>query len=156
MSAVAAPAALSVRRAIASDAPEIARLTELLGYPATEGEIASRLDALLPLPAHFVAVAEAPRSGLLGWVAAECRMMLESGEQVEIVGLVVDSTHRRAGIGTRLAIAVEQWAASQGVAVLSVSSNIVRAQSHPFYERLGYARIKTRHAYVKRLASSGK
>lgn len=150
---IAARDTLPTRRAAASDAPEIARLTNELGYPATEHEIASRLDTMLRLPTHFVAVAEEPRARLLGWVVAERRVMLESGEQVEIVGLVVDSTHRRAGVGTRLAIAVEHWAASQGIVTLAVSSNIARTQSHPFYERLGYVCTKTRHAYVKRLAA---
>jgi hypothetical protein len=28
---------------------------------------------------------------------------------------------------------------------------VVRAESHPFYERLGYLRTKTQHAYRKTL-----
>jgi hypothetical protein len=28
---------------------------------------------------------------------------------------------------------------------------VLRVESHPFYERLGYARSKTQHAYLKRL-----
>jgi hypothetical protein len=32
-----------------------------------------------------------------------------------------------------------------------VRSNVVRAESHQFYERLGYARVKTQHAYRKRI-----
>jgi hypothetical protein len=28
---------------------------------------------------------------------------------------------------------------------------VARTESHPFYERLGYARAKTQHAYRKRL-----
>jgi GNAT superfamily N-acetyltransferase len=153
MRATALPNAPHIRRAAVSDAPEIARLAHELGYPATEGEMASRLHTLQPLPTHFIAVAEGPRSRLLGWVAAERRMLLESGEQVEIVGLVVDANHRRTGVGKRLVYAVEQWAASQGVATLSVSSNIARSEAHPFYERMGYVPAKTRHAYVKRLVS---
>jgi len=30
-------------------------------------------------------------------------------------------------------------------------SNAVRAESHPFYQRLGYARTKTQHYYRKAL-----
>ncbi len=153
MGAAAPPNSPPIRRVAVSDAPEIARLAHALGYPASAGEMASRLHVLQPLPAHFVAVAEGPRAGLLGWVAAERRMRLESGEQVEIVGLVVDAKHRRAGVGKALVRAVEQWAASQGVATLSVSSNIARAEAHAFYEGMGYARAKTRYAYIKRLAA---
>lgn len=148
-----APGALEVRRAAVSDAPEIARLADALGYPASASEMASRLHALQSLPTHFVAVAEGPRARLLGWVAAERQMRLESGEQVEIVGLVVDANHRRAGVGKSLVAAVEQWAESQGIATLSVSSNIARMEAHAFYARMGYVRTKTRHAYVKRLSA---
>jgi predicted N-acetyltransferase YhbS len=34
---------------------------------------------------------------------------------------------------------------------MTVRSNVVRSGSHPFYERLGYARSKTQHAYRKAL-----
>ena len=88
---------------------------------------------------------------LLGWIAAERRLILESGDIVEIVGLVVDTTQQRSGIGRALVVATEQWAASLGVSTLWVSSNVTRTASHPFYESLGYVRIKTQHAYAKTL-----
>ena len=34
---------------------------------------------------------------------------------------------------------------------MSVRSDIVRAESHPFYQRVGYERAKTQHVYRKRL-----
>jgi hypothetical protein len=34
---------------------------------------------------------------------------------------------------------------------ISVRSNVARLESHPFYERLGYVRTKTQHAYAKQL-----
>jgi hypothetical protein len=37
------------------------------------------------------------------------------------------------------------------VTEISVGSNVVRPESHPFYEHLGYQRAKTQHAYRKRL-----
>ena len=37
-------------------------------------------------------------------------------------------------------------------ALMTVRSNVVRHESHPFYERVGYERTKTQHAYRKRLA----
>ena len=48
-------------------------------------------------------------------------------------------------------LAVEEWAAERGLGQLSVRSNIVRAESHPFYERLGFVKLKTQHAYRKQL-----
>lgn len=141
---------LIIRPAVASDAPEIARLTTELGYPSSADEIASRLAGLLGSDSCFIAVAEAS-STLVGWVAAERRLLLESGERAELVGLVVDRAARRTGIGRALVAAAEQWAAARRLQVISVRSNVARAESHPFYERLGYHRIKTQHAYAKQL-----
>lgn len=141
---------MRIRPATAPDAAEIARLSTELGYPASAGDVASRLVELLPSSSHFIAVAE-DEAGLVGWVAAERRLLLESGERVELVGLIVDERARRGGIGRSLVDAAEQWALGRGLAVISVRSNIARAESHPFYERLGYRRTKTQHAYSKRL-----
>ena len=59
--------------------------------------------------------------------------------------------HRRGGRARRLVTAGERWAATQGAPVLAVHSNIARAESHPFYERAGYVRVKTQHVYRKPL-----
>ena len=139
-----------VRPATTADAAGIARLATELGYPSSDDEIAARLDSMLSSESHFVAVAEdAPN--LVGWVAAERRLLLESGTRVELVGLIVASSARRSGTGRALVAAAEAWALGQGVEVISVRSNVARLESHPFYERLGYARTKTQHAYSKQL-----
>lgn len=139
-----------IRPAAATDAAEIARLTTLLGYPASTEEIARRLDILLPSASYFIAVAEGSW-GLAGWVAAERRVLLESGERAELVGLIVDPDSRRAGMGRALVRAAEEWAVGQRFDLISVRSNVARVESHPFYERLGYVRRKTQHAYTKHL-----
>lgn len=139
-----------IRPATIADAPDIARLANQLGYPASDQQIATRLTGLLGSAAHFIAVAAMP-AALVGWVAAERRLLLESGERVELVGLVVASTARRAGIGRALVKSAEAWAVAQKLGVISVRSNVARAESHPFYERLGYTRTKTQHAYSKQL-----
>ena len=79
-------------------------------------------------------------------------MLLESGERAEIVGLIVTSSARRSGTGLALVKAAEKWAVEQGMPSISVRSNVARVESHPFYERLGYVRTKTQHAYAKQLA----
>jgi hypothetical protein len=48
-----------------------------------------------------------------------------------------------------LVAAAESWAARLGLSDVVVRSNVTRAESHPFYERLGYARTKTQHVYLK-------
>jgi GNAT superfamily N-acetyltransferase len=58
----------------------------------------------------------------------------------------------RAPVGKALVAAAEEWACAQGVDAITVRSNATRAESHPFYERLGYVRRKTQHSYAKALA----
>nr|WP_239537608.1 GNAT family N-acetyltransferase [Dyella mobilis] len=113
--------------------------------------MSERLGALLSHPNHHVSVAE-QGAALLGWIAVEHRCTLESGERIEIVGLVVDASHRGGGVGRMLVADAERWARQRGFEAISVRSNIARDASHPFYESLGYVRRKTQHCYTKTLA----
>jgi N-acetylglutamate synthase-like GNAT family acetyltransferase len=140
--------ALQTRPASLEDASGIARLSTQLGYPVTETDMRHRLERLLASPTHLVAVAE--RKGtLLGWIAGEVRISIESEPRVEITGLVVDTTERRCGIGRMLVSGVEHWASRRQCQMVFVRSNVARSESHPFYEQLGYERAKTQHAYRK-------
>ena len=69
------------------------------------------------------------------------------------MGLVVDSTARRRGVGRELVDVAENWALAHGLSSLTVRSNSARALSHPFYESLGYSRSKTQHVYTKVVAT---
>ena len=139
----------TIRVAQAGDAAEIARLCEELGYPARPEDLAARLPFLLGDEKQWVAVAIWREPKVMGWIAAERRFLLESGERVEIVGLVVDPAARREGIGKALVSEAERWAASRGISTVFVRSNIARRESHYFYDRIGYKRTKTQHAYTK-------
>jgi len=48
----------------------------------------------------------------------------------------------------------EHWAGERGHVEVSVRSNAARRESHPFYEGLGFARVKTQHAYRKQIRSA--
>ena len=141
---------VSLRPARPEDAAGIAALATELGYPARDDEMKRRIERLLRSDAYFLVVAEQD-ARLIGWVAAERRLLLESGERAEIVGLIVTADARRSGTGLALVKAAEEWAAEQGMQTISVRSNVARLESHPFYERLGYVRTKTQHAYAKQL-----
>jgi GNAT superfamily N-acetyltransferase len=140
---------IRIRAAATADAPAIAELMTQLGYRATATEIAERLERLLALPSHLIVLAEL-EGKVVGWIAAELRVLLGSEPRVEIVGLVVAEAHRRSGIGSTLVGTVEQWQRDRGVSTILVRSNVARSESHPFYERLGYSHHKTQHAYRKR------
>nr|WP_256448144.1 GNAT family N-acetyltransferase [Lysobacter sp. MMG2] len=122
-----------------------------MGYPQQADAFARRLRQVLISADHPVVVATDDGTRLLGFIAIERRLMLETGERVEIVGLVVDDAARRRGIGQALVRAAEDWARAQGLDEVMVRSNVLRADSHPFYEGAGFERTKTQHAYLKRL-----
>ena len=151
MTAGKATEIITVRAARVADAVQIARLSAQLGYPESDEVFAARLRQLLPLPQHAVLVAADAGATPLGFIAVEHRLTLESGARVEIVGLVVDADARRRGVGHALLAAAEAWARGIGTPELMVRSNVVRAESHPFYEGAGYRRAKTQHVYRKTL-----
>ncbi len=64
---------------------------------------------------------------------------------------MVDGAHRGRGAGRMLVAAVEDWARARRLRTLKVRSSVARAEPHPFYRRLGFARTKTQHVYVKAL-----
>ena len=141
---------MNIRGPEAADAQSIAALNRELGYAASVDEMAKRIQMLPAMPQHFAAVAESD-GRVVGWVHAERRFSFETGEKAEIVGLVVASAARGTGVGRELVRAAERWAAAQRLNSIVVRSNVVRPESHFFYQRIGYARSKTQHVYAKAL-----
>ena len=142
---------VAIRGARLEDATELARLAGELGYPTDVEPMRERLRELTGSGHHWVAVAADTETTLAGWVHVARCIALETGAYAEILGLVVDARVRRAGVGRALIGAAERWAAERGLARMTVRSNAVRLESHPFYAALGYARPKSQHVYQKRL-----
>jgi GNAT superfamily N-acetyltransferase len=138
-----------IREAKVSDAARLAELSEMLGYPVEPEAIRRRLERLSLKPDHVVLVAEVSSRLVVGWIHAAEHDILEAGSFCEILGLVVAADQRGGGIGRRLLAQAEHWARERGLGEISVRSNITRTESHPFYERLGFVRVKTQHAYRK-------
>jgi GNAT superfamily N-acetyltransferase len=143
---------MEIRAARLEDAPAMAGLSSQLGYPVSPTALAERLARILDRSDELVLVAYQPDGTVIGWVHGAEQRFLEADRRCELLGLVVDRGSRRHGIGRQLVSAVEQWARRRGLGEISVRSNIVRAESHPFYERLGYQRTKTQHVYRKPLS----
>ena len=111
-----------------------------------------RVATILPKPDHVVFVADAlPTCGR--WLDPR------SGTRYSRSGkLLRDRGSGRGGwISAAMAQAgtwwdrVEQWAFERRLKHISVRSNVARKESHRFYERVGYARVKTQHAYRKHI-----
>lgn len=140
---------MKIRPARATDAAEIVRLCEQLGYrtPAAQARrvLASKGSAVL--------VAD-----LDGFVAgfAEVRKdepsLISDPSRAELVGLVVDEGFRSGGVGAALVAAAEAWAKGRKLSCLRLRCNVKREAAHRFYERHGYEHVKTSKVYDKRLA----
>ena len=145
---------LPIRSAVPADAAAVARLSSQLGYPVEAQALATRLAVLVSSELDAVYVAMDPQGNVVGWIHGAEQVLVESGPRCEILGLVVDEAARRGGIGRQLLEAVEQWARGRGLPEMSVRSAVTRAESHPFYEQLGYSRVKSQHVYRKRLGDA--
>jgi ribosomal protein S18 acetylase RimI-like enzyme len=142
--------ALKIRSARSDDAPRLAKLSRQLGYPTTPEALRDRLQKIEREAEHEVCVAEAG-SEVLGWIDLLVERALVSGNEVEIAGLVVDEACRGRGLGRRLMEHAEQWAREKGCRSVRLRSNVVRAEAHAFYERLGYSVFKTQKNFRKTL-----
>ncbi len=139
---------MRIRPMTAADAPLVADLTTQLGYPSSTEETVERLAAL---DARHAALVADEDGRAVGWVHVALVTSLVSGLKADIGGLVVDDAHRSSGIGAELLAAAEAWAREHGATRMVVRSRIARERAHRFYEREGYALVKTSHVFEKRL-----
>ncbi|HVT57097.1 MAG TPA: GNAT family N-acetyltransferase [Thermoanaerobaculia bacterium] len=158
---------LEIRPARLADAAALADLSTQLGYPSSPGATAARLARLLhtaqtaqtapPAPQspvaaaadHLVLVAATSAGQVVGWVHLGTTVTLESEPFVELFGLVVDQALRGRKIGERLVLSGLEWAAARGFDQVRVRSNVVRADAHRFYERLGFKVVKTQKVFSR-------
>ena len=138
-----------IRVARAADIPALARLAGELGYATTSGQMAPRFARVTADGDHRVFVAEDATGTVVGWVQVHFTRYLASDPRGEVAGLVVAAGTRGRGLGRSLMHAAEQWTREQGGTVVALRSNILRKETHRFYERLGYAVTKT-SLYFKR------
>ncbi len=142
---------LRIRRARASDAPQLAALPGQLGYPATAAQIRKRLQGIKPTSQNAVFVAHSKNDGVIGWLHVSRDVLLESEVRAEVNGLVVAEEQRSLGAGAQLLAAAEDWARKHGCKEMSVRSNVIRERAHKFYERNAYEHYKTQKSFRKPL-----
>src|SRR4030095_10472272 len=125
-----------------------ADLCNQLGYPVEPARLAKRFAEVVDRGHASVFVAEIGGGGVV-WIHVAITPMLEMDLGAEILGLVVDQDHRSAGVGAALLAEGEKWARASGCTAVRVRSRIARERAHAFYERNGYTRVKTQHAFEK-------
>jgi GNAT superfamily N-acetyltransferase len=141
----------TIRPAQTSDYAQIAVLAGQLSYPSTPEEIANRLAGMNGSADYAVFVAEIESGVIAGWIGMFVNRMVEADARGEISGLVVDERFRSLGIGERLLSTAEQWALEHKCKTIGLRSNVIRDRAHAFYERNGYAHLKSQKAFGKSL-----
>lgn len=141
----------TIRTARSYDAPAIAELCGELGYPTTRQQMVKRLAAIEGLVDGRVFVAEDPEGRVIAWLQVALAAQLCDDACAEVCGLVVAESARGHGVGRQLVDAAEAWARTRGAARIRVRSRQERERAHEFYERAGYARVKTQVVFSKPL-----
>lgn len=140
-----------VRQMKAHDAPDVAALSEQLGYPITAEQIAAKFSTLNANTDHGFFVAEGENT-VLGWVHVYGVHLLESDPFAEIGGLVVEERQRRQGVGRALMQQSEEWARAKGYYCVRLRSGLHRTEAYIFHRQVGYELIKTAHTFRKILS----
>jgi ribosomal protein S18 acetylase RimI-like enzyme len=131
-----------IRRCRLSDAPAVAELATELGYPSDAAQAGARLAWLLGRGEDAVFGAEVD-GAVAGWLHAREVRSLESEPFGEIAGLIVAAPRRGQGIGKALLQAAIAWTAERGLPTLRVRSNLVRTETHHWYQAAGFEIVKT-------------
>jgi ribosomal protein S18 acetylase RimI-like enzyme len=141
---------MRIRPCLLADAPAVAGLATELGYPTDAAQARVRLEWLLGRGEDAVLVAEEENGGaVVGWVHVREARSLESEPVAEIAGLVVTAARRGQGFGTALVQAGLAWAAERGLPTVRVRSNVVRADTHRWYQAAGFEVIKTQRVFSR-------
>ena len=85
----------------------------------------------------------------MGWLHARERRELESEPCGKIAGLVVAAPRRGHGHGKALVQAALAWAAARGLATMRVRSNVIRQDTHRWYQAAGFKVLKTQAVFSR-------
>lgn len=140
---------ITIRQAALQDAPAISRLNrEALGYDYSEEETARKLSLVLRSERDKVFVA-AVEETVAGYIHANDYDVLYFPTMKNVMGIAVDGTYRRCGIGRMLLKAVESWAQETGAEGIRLVSGANRAEAHEFYRNCGFEEGKQQLNFKK-------
>lgn len=129
---------VKIRPAVPGDYEALARLDrESMGYDYPLEKTKEQLEKLLSDGRNGIFVAEAAGE-VVGYVHLVDYDLLYSDPMKNIMGIAVDPSCRRLGIGRMLLEAGENWAKETGAAGVRLVSGETRTGAHAFYRSLGY------------------
>jgi GNAT superfamily N-acetyltransferase len=137
---------MRIRPATRADAEAVATLLEQLGYPATAGEAAARIERLGSSDADHLVVCELDGE-VVGLAVLHVSAAIEHERPAgKLSAIVVDERHRRRGIGEALMAAIEDEARRRDCFVVFLTTAERRHDAHAFYRRLGFEETGRRFA----------
>jgi len=129
---------VKIRPAVPEDCEALARLDrESMGYDYPLEKTKEQLEKLLSDGRNGIFVAEAAGK-VVGYVHLVDYDLLYSDPMKNIMGIAVDPSCRRLGIGKKLLEAGENWAKETGAAGVRLVSGETRTGAHAFYRASGY------------------
>ena len=136
------------------DAQEIQRISNFeLGYDVNLNIVKKQIKKLTEDSLHHIIIGyenEQTRK-IIGFVHAELYESLYMDTGLNILGLAVDSDFQGQGIGKKLMSSIEEYALKNNISYIRLNSNVRRAESHKFYESIGYVCDKTQKRLIKKL-----
>jgi len=141
----------SIRPAEIKDSESITGLSIQLGYESNYSVTHKRLKEILKNDDNRVFVA-IDNEKVIGWIHGFYTLRIESDSFIEIGGLVVSENYRKSGIGKTLIESVIKWAESRKYNSIRARCNIIRIESHKFYENIGFRINKEQKIFDKKLS----
>lgn len=117
-----------------------------LGYAVDEELMSDRLEKIRQRNGR-VFVAENENDKIIGSAHAFIDLRLAEGEIGEIVSLVVKSSERGQGIGTKLLNEAMNWILQTGCANIRIRANVKRKDAHEFYKAHGFEEVKSQKIF---------
>jgi GNAT superfamily N-acetyltransferase len=132
------PSVIHVRYARRQDAPAIAGLLAVLGYPSSTAQVEERVAQRYNAATDAVFVADVSGK-VVGLLTFHCTPLIHvDGFLGRITSLVVAADFRRHGVGKKLIAAAEKFGWSHGCERIEVTSGDHREDAHAFYGSVGF------------------
>ena len=137
---------MHIRPATTDDAYAVSHLSAQLGYYLSIDDSRSNLERLKESEDDIVFVAESDGE-VIAWIHVFYAVRVETKPFCEIAGLVTDKAYRGKGVGSQLIYKACEWCRLKSVDSLRVRTNVVRTETHKFYERAGFKLDKQQRVY---------
>lgn len=123
---------------------------EELGYLCDEEVSREQMQRIFEKGDQKIFVAE--REGqVVVFIQGELYHVIFAPMYTNVLGLAVNRSFHRKGIGSALLKQVENWGREKGAYAMRLNSGMKRTQAHIFYEKCGYQMVKEQKKFYKPL-----